>query len=476
MKMKLDESVVSHINEINESLDMKTKLLDNDTVREILEESGPSVKPERMSTVVKMLQLQESAINENNTTPNIATWTKKLQPLLRRIAPAMFAHEIAGVQPVDGPTSEIFVIKSKYSGSKDAPIDLDAKILVFSGSTTVAVDDTITAAGGATGTVKYVEDGATAGVTKAIVEVASGTFVEGEEFDVGGSFTNDGDELTIDAIYSSESAYKQILKDYSGPYSTTAGEALADDTRTLSVTVDKVPVSVKTRALKANFTMELVQDLKAMHGADADKEIMSFLEHEILMDLDREIIDTYKSIANAEPDFAVATTSDSQGRWSLEMYAGLYQKIVKMSVEIGKDTQRGSGNTLVATGSVIAALDALGKFREMDYSNNVDVYSNQATVFRGTLQNGMKVYQDWFNDGQEYAMVLYKGPSAWDAGVIYSPYQPLTLVEAVDPATLQPVLGFKTRYGLTTNTAFDEDGGSSYARYCVIDFSSTPLK
>lgn len=475
MKKRLDESAVEKLNSINESLDMKNKPLDNEAVVKLMESEGPAVSDRRAPTIVKMMQLQEAAIAESNVSSNVATWTMKLQPLLRRIAPAMFAHEIAGVQPVDGPTSEIFVIKSNYAGSKDAPIATTAKILVFSGDTAVAVGNTITAAGGATGTVKYVEAGATGtGVNKAIVEVASGTFSEGELFDVGAVYTAGANDLTIEAIYSSESAYKQILKDYSGSYSTAAGEVLGNDMRELKVTVDKTPVSVKTRALKANFTMELVQDLRAMHGADADQEIMNFLEHEILMDLDREIIDAYKNIAVAEPDFAVATASASQGRWSLEMYAGLYQKIVKMSVEIAKATQRGAGNTLVATGSVIAALDALGKFREMDYNNNVDVYSNQATVFRGTLQNGMRVFQDWFHDGTEYALVIYKGPSAWDAGVIYSPYQPMTLVEAIDPATLQPVLGFKTRYGLTYNTAFGETG-SEYARYVTVDFSSTAL-
>lgn len=471
---RLDESLIKKVEEINESLDMKSKPITSADMVELFESEGPAIAEKKIPSVIKMLQLQESSLQESNVSANIAPWSKKLQPLLRRIAPALFAHEIAGVQPIDTPTSDIFVIKSKYAGSKNNAIATDAKILVFTGTTAVAVGDTITGANGGVGTVKYVEAGVDANVSKAIVEVTSGSFTEGELFDVGASYTADGNELTINAIYSSETSFKQVLKNYSGPMTTAEGEVAGNDINELKVTVEKMTVTAKTRTLKANFTTELVQDLQAMHGANADQEIMTFLEQEILMDLDREIIDTYKSIATPVADFAVS--SDSAGRWSLEMYAGLYQKIVKMSVDIANDTRRGAGNALVATGSVIAALDALGSFRETDYSNSVDVYSAQNTVYRGTLKNGIKVYQDFFNDsGKDYVLVVYKGASAWDAGLIYSPYISLNMVEAIDPETLTPILGLKTRYALTANTALSDNGGSEYCRMMVVDFSATPL-
>ena len=469
-KVMLDESFVSTLDTINES--QKTRLLSNEEVKELFESAGDKIQAGRVATAVRMMNLQEKALTESNVAANIEPFTKKLQPLLRRIIPNLIAFEIAGVQPVDGPSSSIFAIKSKYAGSKTTPISNSAKILVHDNVTALAVGNTITAANGAVGVVKYVES--ETGEGKAIVEETSGTFVAGGKFDVGATYTAGANDNTIGAVYTSEASYKQILKKYSGPYTTSVGEALGDDMNQLKVTVEKLPVNVVTRALKAEFTMELVQDLQAMHGAAADEELMNFLETEINLDLDREVIEKYKSIATASPDFVVATATVSQGRWNMEMYAGLYQKILKTANGLAVKNRRGKGNILVTTAGVISALESLGKFKTTAYEENIKTGENQATTFVGTLSNGMKVYQDWFSV-EEYAMVIYKGTTEMDAGVIYAPYAPLQFVSATDAKTLQPVMGVKTRYGLEVNTLLDEGAGSNYAEQFTVDFSNTPL-
>lgn len=469
-KQALTESVTNAVGTINESL--KTKILPTEEVLELFESAGDKIQESRIPMAVKMVQLQEKSLLENNVSANIEPFTKKLQPLLRRIIPNMIAFDIAGVQPVDSPTSSVFAIKSKYAGTKTTPIANGAKIIVHDNVTSVAVGNTITTSTGAVAVVKYVEVAGTLG--KAIIEITSGTINAGDKFDIGATYTAGANDNTISAVYTSESGYKQILKNYSGPYTTAAGEILGDDMNQLKVTVEKLAVDVKTRALKAEFTMELVQDLQAMHGAAADEELMNFLETEINLDLDREIIDRYKSIATASPDFAVATTTSSQGRWNMEMYAGLYQKVLKTANGLAVKNRRGKGNILLATAGVISAFESLGKFRMTAYEEGVKTGENQASTYVGTLSNGMKVYQDWFSV-EEYCMVIYKGATEMDAGVIYSPYAPLQVVEAVNATTLQPVMGIKTRYGLTTNTLLDDNGGSNYAEIFTVDFTDTPL-
>ncbi len=467
-KIMLNESALQEVETIVESSTLKA--LDFEGVKALLESEGALISESKLAPAIKMMQLQEKFINESNFSANVEPYTKKLQPLLRRVIPGLLAMEIAGVQPVESPDSSVYAIKSRYAGNKtNGIIGNTAKLIVFTGTTAVAVGNTITAASGATGTVKYVETG------KLIVDTITGTFVEGEEFDVGASFTNDGNELTISAIYSTETAFKQILKNYSGPYTTANGEVLGDSMNQIKVTIEKLPVTVKTRALKAEFTQELVQDMQAMHGAAADAELMNFLETEINLDLDREIIETYQTVATALPDFAVATATSSQGRWNMEMYAGLWQRILKSANNLASKNRRGKGNILVATAGTISALEALGKFRTTAYETSVQTGINHAQTFVGVLSNGMKVYQDHFAS-EDYAMVIYKGnDSQMDAGVIFAPFAPIQFVDAINATTLQPVIGVKSRYGLVANSLMDDGAGSGYAEYFTVDFTNTPL-
>ena len=453
----------------------KEKVLTAEQVVDIFESAGRPVDEKRIPSLVKLMQLQEKYMANENFSSNIEPFVPKLQPLLRRIMPSMLAFEIAGVQPITMPSADVFMIKARYGGTTTNPITLlTSKLFIISNTalTAIALGDTITSAGGAVGTVAYID----VDTNKIVVNVTSGTFVAGEKFDVGATYSAGADDITITSIYSNEMAFKQILKGYAGPYSTANGEVLGDEMRKVSVSVEKITATAVTRKLKAEFTLELMQDLQAMHGANADEELMNFLEYEIRMDLDRTIIEEYKSIATQGSDFIVAgTSSTSAGRWSMEMYAGLVQKILNEGRLLAKRNRRGTANILLCTPSVVTALEVLGKFRLVDSNGtNVSYGENQSIVYAGVLMNGMKVYVDYFSE-TEYAMPIYKGASSMDAGLIYSPYVPLQVLQATNPTTFQPVIGVMSRSALTRNTLFDSEVGSAYATMFAVDFTATPL-
>ena len=476
--MLLTESMT---NELNESFSSyPVKIMPKDVLTEWVEAKddfrAPEIAQEDIDVMCQMAQLQEQYLAETNFTSNIATFTNKIQPLLRRVAPQLMAFDVIGVQPVTSPSSSIFMIKAQYSGTSALPADVTKSIIMEfvqpDPANTIAVGDTFTSANGATGTVVYVNEGA----TKAIVNVTAGTFAAGDKFDVGASYSADSNDMTVSAIYSNEASFKQILPGYSGPYSTTDGEALGADMRQLRVRIVDQSVTLKTRKLKAELTLELIQDMKAMHGLAADKEIMNFLEREIVLDMNQEIIDELKKIATVAPNIAVATTTDTQGRHAMEMYSGMYDTILNEKRKLAKKNGQGPGNVLIASSSVLTGLQRLGVFNAVNVNmTKIKRGPNHSANFAGTLEDGTKVYEDWFATS-DYALVLYNGTQAGDNALIYSPYQPIMFLEAKSAIDFQPVLGVQTRYSLTRNTLKDNEVASTYCTYIGVDFVNTPLK
>ena len=477
--MLLNENTLSVINETY--IEYKHKSMPAEELQEWVEGKDmgavADLDENQIEAMVKMVQNQENylKINETNFSANVQAFTKKIQPLLRRIVPKYMGWETAGIQPVDSTSSEIFMVKAQYAGSATLPADKDTSIILemTQGATPqpLAIGDEITTDTGDVGIVVFVEPD----FSKAVINVTSGTFVAGGLFDIT-PYAAGANDITVDAVYSNEASFKQILPGYSGPYTTAAGEVLGDDMNQLRVTIVSQAVTVKSRKLKAELTLELIQDMKKMHGASADKEIMFFLETEIVNDMNFEIIADYKSISTALPNFAIATAADTQGRWSKEMYSGLYDRILKDKIDLSDRNRRGQGNILIASSAVITALHSLGKFVDINTAGNVKNGQNHATNFVGTTIDGMKVYQDWFT-ADSYYMVIYKGAGNLDAGLIYSPYHPIEMLEAQDPKTFQPILGIWTRYGLTKNTLLD-DPSASVSDYCSlrnVDFVNTPI-
>lgn len=529
-----------HMDEIGKSqAGFKHQLMAKEDLNEWFEMDGQDVPMDEIDTIAKIAQLQEKYLNETNFSANIASFIPKIQPLLRRISPKLMAFDLAGVQPVSSNSSQIFMIKAQYAGTTALSADKDDSIILEStqGTTaqTFAAGDTLTSNTGAVGVVVYVEPD----YSKAVVNVTSGTFVAGDVFDVGASYvssytdwtattalalndlieptvsngryykvttagTTDSTEptwptttggtvtdgtavltdmgliaakdITVTAVYSNEAGFKKILPNYSGAYTTAAGEVLGSEMKQLRVNIVSQNIEVKSRKLKAELTLELIKDMQAMHGASADKEIMFFLELEIVNDMNTEIIDKFKEISTLEANFAVATTANTQGRWSQEMYSGLWDRFLKDKRNLASRNQRGQGNKVVATAGVISAWESLGKFKVVDVANKVSPGENHSQNYVGTLVDGTAVYQDWFAGSEEYYMVIYKGPGAFDNALVYSPYSPLELLEATNPNTFQPILGLWTRYGLTINTITDSSAlASEYVTMRNIDFVNTPL-
>jgi hypothetical protein len=257
--------------------------------------------------------------------------------------------------------------------------------------------------------------------------------------------------------------------------STAQAEALGETANVafpeMAFSIEKLSVTAKTRALKAEYSMELAQDLKAIHGLDAETELANILSAEILAEINREVIRTINVTAKvgAQNDTTTAGVfdldTDSNGRWSVEKFKGLMFQLEREANRIAIETRRGKGNVVICSSDVASALQMAGV---LDYapalnSNNLQI-DDTGNTFAGVLNGRLRVYIDPYSIGGNYLTVGYKGSSSFDAGLFYCPYVPLQMVRAVDPGSFQPKIGFKTRYGMVANpfakgaTAFTDDG------------------
>jgi len=337
--------------------------------------------------------LAETPVNAiGDGTANVDTYDPVLISLVRRSMPNLIAYDVAGVQPMTGPSGLIFAMKSQYAN-------------------TTAV----------TGEALYNE----------AVTTFSGTGTEGTDTGVA-AVARTGSGVTTTNM-EANTAYAQM-----------------------GFTIDKVTVTAKSRALKAEYTTELAQDLKAIHGLDAETELANILSSEILAEINREVIRSIYTTANTgAADMASTGTFDldvdSNGRWSVEKFKGLMFQIEREANQIAKNTRRGKGNLMICSSDVASALQMAGV---LDYapalnSNALNV-DDTGNTFAGVLNGRIRVYIDPYSGGN-YAVVGYKGASAFDAGIFYCPYVPLQMVRAVGEDSFQPKIGFKTRYGMVAN-------------------------
>ena len=368
-------------------------------------------------------QFQLSEAPANATGSNIDNWDPILIGLVRRAMPNLIAYDIAGVQPMTGPTGLIFAMKSKYTSQ---------------GGTEALFDEAATAFSGA----------------------ASGSATASADPFAGDS----GDADTV-ADYAPGTGM-----------ATSAAEALGDGGGTnfaeMAFSIEKATVTAKSRALKAEYTMELAQDLKAIHGLDAESELANILSAEILAEINREVVRTINLKAKAgsqQGDITTAGTfdvnADSDGRWSVEKYKGLLVQLMREANVIAKETRRGKGNFILCSSDVAAALSASGM---LDYTPALQgnaglTVDDTGTTFAGTLAGGMKVYIDPYAS-VDYVNIGYKGANPYDAGIFYCPYVPLTMVRAVGENSFQPKIGFKTRYGMIANPFVATDGSTGTDR------------
>jgi hypothetical protein len=337
--------------------------------------------------------------------------------------PNLVAYDICGVQPMTGPTGLIFAMRARYDGQTGD-------------ETFYSEVDTGHSARG----------GANASATDAGYSAAN---------TVGGQATNVG---------TAPSAANNVggnTYNFAGGMNTATAEGLGSNTTAIfpemAFSIEKVSVTAKSRALKAEYSLELAQDLKAIHGLDAETELSNILSAEILAEINREVIRTV--VATATRGAAEGTTTagvfdldtDSNGRWSVEKFKGLMFQVEREANAIAKATRRGKGNIIICSSDVASALQMAGV---LDYapalnSNNLNV-DDTGNTFAGVLNGRLRVYIDPYA-GSNYMVVGYKGSSAFDAGMFYCPYVPLQMVRAVNPDTFQPKIGFKTRYGMVAN-------------------------
>jgi len=353
---------------------------------------------------------------------SIDTFDPVLISLVRRSMPNLIAYDICGVQPMTGPTGLIFAMRSRYSTQGGSEALFNEANTTFSAS-----------AAGNTASRKVVANSSTGRV-------------------------QDGSDPT-GRVKAGASGYT-VSTGMSRSAAEALGDGAANGFQEMAFSIEKVAVTAVSRALKAEYTMELAQDLKAIHGLDAETELSNILAAEILSEINREVVRTinYTASAGAQENVTTAGTFnldvDSNGRWMVEKFKGLLFQIEREANQIAKATRRGKGNVLICGSDVASALQMAGV---LDYTpalaNNLNV-DDTGNTFAGVLNGRIKVYIDPYftsSSGKQYFTLGYKGSSAFDAGLFYCPYVPLQMVRAVGQDTFQPKIGFKTRYGMVAN-------------------------
>ena len=346
--------------------------------------------------------------------------------LIRRAMPNLVAYDLAGVQPMNGPTGLIFAMRSRYKSQSGPETFYNEVDSAFSGQDT-GFNNVNGFLDGAVGLGTTTQSGSNPGLLNAAGATAT-TYNVGQ-----GMRTDDSESL---------------------------GQSGGDQFNEMAFSIEKITVTAKSRALKAEYSLELAQDLKAIHGLNAEAELANLLSTEILAEINREVIRTIYNVAKPGAQTNVATAGtfdldvDSNGRWSVEKFKGLIFQIERDANAIAQQTRRGKGNMILCSADVASALTMAGV---LDYTPALNANLNvddTGNTFAGVLQGKYKVYIDPYAanvSANQYYVVGYKGSSPYDAGLFYCPYVPLQMVRAVGENTFQPKIGFKTRYGIVAN-------------------------
>ena len=391
------------------------------------QDAGKIADPHRRAVTAVVLENQEKAFAQeraqitevaaNKTGGGVDNWDPVLISLVRRATPALLAFDLVGVQPMTGPTGLIFAMKSRYTSQTGAEALFDEANTAFSGGSS-------------------------------------------------GSATASSDP------FAGDSADADAVDDYTPGMglSTGAAEALGNTGNAfaeMAFSIDKTTVTAKSRALKAEYTIELAQDLKAVHGLSAETELANILSTEILAEMNREIIRTINVnsvtsvLASGEYDMTDAT-DNAGARWLVERVKSMVFAIEKEANQIAVSTRRGKGNFVIVSHGVAAALNSAGAMDTGLGLSGPQGFDSDATgsLFAGTLNGRMKVYIDPYA-AVDYYTVGYKGTNPYDAGIFYCPYVPLSMMKTIGESDFQPRIGFKTRYGLADNPFVTAGAGAN---------------
>lgn len=422
-------------------------ILDNPNFPKIKDAYRRDVTGALLENTQKAL-LTEASPNTNLTSISsggIENWEPVLINLVRRTMPSLVAYDICSVQPMNGPVGQIFAMRSTYSDGSEALFD--AANTFYSGGGQ---------GGPGTAGTDQVADmfGAESGDGNHNITTGLSTFNPGKGID---TYNNESNTPGFGASNTADDVQAENWGGTGGP-----------SFNKMSFTIDKTTVTAKSRALRADYTTELEQDLKQMRGMSVESELINILSTEIALEINREILytilgsakigmqdkTTYKGVFNAD--------TDSDGRWSVEKWKGLMFHIEKEANKVARDTRRGKANFIICTSDVASAL-AMAQI--LDYTpalqGNLEV-DDAGNIFAGTLAGRYKVFIDPFWTGTyDYLMLGYKGSNSMDAGATFAPYVPLEMVRSINPSSFQPSIGFKTRYGMVANP-FTNNSANSY--------------
>ena len=367
----------------------------------------------------------------------VAGFDPVLISLIRRAMPNLVAYDLAGVQPMSGPTGLIFAMRSRYTNQEGPEAFYNEADTAFSGE-----DDGFNLTAGFTDAAVGMGTTSQTGTNPSVLNPVGTATTNPSPYNVGqGMVTGDAENL---------------------------GSGVGDQFNQMAFSIEKITVTAKSRALKAEYSLELAQDLKAIHGLNAEAELANILSTEILAEINREVIRTIYKTAEQGAVSNTATAGifdldiDSNGRWSVEKFKGLLFQIERDANAIAQRTRRGKGNMLLCSADVASALTMAGI---LDYTPALNANLNvddTGNTFAGTINGKFRVYIDPYaanlsaantatNGGNQYYVIGYKGSSPYDAGLFYCPYVPLQMVRAVGENTFQPKIGFKTRYGMVAN-------------------------
>ena len=400
--------------------------------------------PYKKAVTALVLENQQQAMRQdaaqmqslNETTEsgptNVAGGVQNFDPILislvRRALPNLIAYDVAGVQPMTGPTGLIFAMRAKYAAQNGDEAFFNEANTMYSGT------------GSASNPYGF------AGTTS----------------------TDTGTNPVVSASLAANSYTTGI----GIPTATAEQLGVADGSfAQMAFSIEKVTVTAQSRALKAEYSLELAQDLKAIHGLDAETELSNILSTEVLAEINREVIRTIYTVAVPGAQYGTTTAgffdldTDSNGRWSVERFKGLIFQIERDANVIAKQTRRGKGNVLIVSSDVASAMAMAGVLQYTPALQADLQVDDTGNTFAGLLHGRIKVYIDPYFGGytsnQELVTIGYKGSSPYDSGLFYCPYVPLQMVRAVDQYTFQPKIGFKTRYGMVANPFVSLDGNTT---------------
>jgi hypothetical protein len=482
---------------------------------------GPKLKAvQEAETMASVLETQEQYVinEEQNATGDMAPFFPILVPATRRIFPGLLANDIVGVQPLNGPTGYAYAIRFRYGDGSAPGARVNDGYLdyyghgaangglqrgdSFNGSNFTSYGCVLAnesfngaAAADATHAVEFSDkDGVFDGTNDGyVVYGEAGRVLVNLNSLAAGTTPVSGAKIAINGVQydlymaiGNEAGFNLIFRNYAAKVNTAAGEGLGEAgtyneraaaIKTMKMSLERVSTEAMTRKLKAEYSMELAQDLKNVHGLDAEQELINIIEYEVAAEIDRELVDKINAVATpsvrpwvyALSSSSIAAGSNvSDGRWEQEKFRTLYTRIVKEANTIALTTRRGAGNFIICSTNVATALETLSSFMYSAVPGTVTAGTGVSKV--GVLDGRFTVYVDTFAM-IDYVTVGYKGPGAFDTGLVYCPYVPLMVQKVVDPNSFQPKIGFMTRYALVENLF----GAETYYRRFLVDFSGSSL-